>query len=181
MFSDTCLADRIAILYIFMPRIRADFIDFVHLWNAHHIRSQPNRPSVIHGVPIELYKYPYLHAAQNFAVHVNPDQLRILQDIFKINDHDLDIYLPADTMQVCATFIESIGGLPEILSEEQRATPYINEYEKLRLYLADYILQNKQPVIGLLPKPTNGTQELRDIARRYNLEERVDIDSYIDI
>ena len=98
MFSDTNQADRIAILFIYMPRIRADFIEFVHLWNAHRIRSQPNRPSVIHGVPIELYKFSYLHSTQDFACRVDIDRLRGLQDIFGLDEYDMDIYLPLETI-----------------------------------------------------------------------------------
>jgi hypothetical protein len=44
------------LLFIFMPLIRAELIEFVNNHNAYPIRAQPKREYHIAGVPEELYE-----------------------------------------------------------------------------------------------------------------------------
>ena len=52
------IPDQIALLFVYMPLIREEIHNFVELWNAHSIRSQPERPSVKPGKPVVLYFTP---------------------------------------------------------------------------------------------------------------------------
>jgi len=52
------IPDQIALLFVYMPLIRDEIHNFVELWNAHSIRSQPKRPSVQPGKPVVLYITP---------------------------------------------------------------------------------------------------------------------------
>lgn len=50
--------DQISLLFIYLPIVRAKFSHFVHLWNNHKIRHQPNRPNLPTGQPHYNYFYP---------------------------------------------------------------------------------------------------------------------------
>jgi hypothetical protein len=49
-------ADKVVLLFVFMPLIRAELIEFVNDHNAYPIRAQPKREYHIAGVPEELYE-----------------------------------------------------------------------------------------------------------------------------
>ena len=49
-------ADRIALLFVFMPIIRQELVAFVDTHNAHPIRRQRQRVYHVPGVPEELYR-----------------------------------------------------------------------------------------------------------------------------
>jgi len=51
-------ADRIILLFVFMPIIRQELVTFVNTHNAHPIRRQRNRVHHVAGVPNELYRRP---------------------------------------------------------------------------------------------------------------------------
>ena len=48
--------DKAILLFIFMPLIRAELIEFVNNYNAYPIRRQPKREYHVAGVPDELYE-----------------------------------------------------------------------------------------------------------------------------
>jgi hypothetical protein len=48
--------DKVILLFVFMPLIRAELIEFVNDHNAHPIRRQPKREYHVSGVPNELYE-----------------------------------------------------------------------------------------------------------------------------
>ena len=49
-------ADRVVLLFIFMPIIRSELRDYVTTWNAHRIRPQRHRPNHVPGIPNQLYQ-----------------------------------------------------------------------------------------------------------------------------
>ncbi|KAF2858003.1 hypothetical protein K470DRAFT_195302, partial [Piedraia hortae CBS 480.64] len=51
-------ADRIALLVVYMPTFRHSLSSFVHVWNHHTNRHQPNRPYLVTGVRQVPYNYP---------------------------------------------------------------------------------------------------------------------------
>ena len=52
------LADRIAILAVYLPTIRTEVAWFVDHWNTHNLRKQPNRSKAIQGKPLMLFQRP---------------------------------------------------------------------------------------------------------------------------
>jgi hypothetical protein len=52
--------DLITITFIYLPIIRAQIEHFLHLWNIHKIRNQPNRPYLIPGKPFLNFFHPGL-------------------------------------------------------------------------------------------------------------------------
>jgi hypothetical protein len=50
------LADRVVLLFIFMPILRYELNTFVDVHNAHPIRKQKNRANHVPGVPTDLYR-----------------------------------------------------------------------------------------------------------------------------
>ncbi|KAH8146899.1 uncharacterized protein LAJ45_08978 [Morchella importuna] len=58
LFQEDRLEDMIAILYTYMPIIRAKLHQFVENWNNHKIRKQSNRPNLPTGEPYYNYYFP---------------------------------------------------------------------------------------------------------------------------
>jgi hypothetical protein len=56
LYSADRLADKIALLAIYVPIIRSEVANFARLWNAHKIRRQ--KGSSVSGQPLVLYQYP---------------------------------------------------------------------------------------------------------------------------
>jgi hypothetical protein len=54
-FEQHCVADKVVLLFVFMPIIRSELQAFVDTHNAHRIRAQPKRMHHVAGVPDELY------------------------------------------------------------------------------------------------------------------------------
>jgi len=57
-YDQNLVADRVVLLFIFMPIIRAELHAFVDTHNAHPIRKQRNRDHHVAGAPNELYRDP---------------------------------------------------------------------------------------------------------------------------
>jgi len=55
LFEQQTLADKVVLLFVFMPIIRLELQTFVDTYNAHPIRTQRNRAYHVAGVPGELY------------------------------------------------------------------------------------------------------------------------------
>ena len=71
-------ADQIALLFIYLPMIREEVYEFVHLWNSHSIRYQKNRPYLPHGKPVVLYFTPP-SGVLDYGVELPRDVLQALQ------------------------------------------------------------------------------------------------------
>jgi len=156
LFNKNHLPDMIALLFIFMPRIRSDFYKYVRVWNNHNIRKQSKRPHVISGTPEKLYHRPDTTVARDCKVTADPDRLRFLQDLIKADNIDLDQYLPTSMMELCDRIIQDHGGLPVVFNEETRNTPYLQEYLHLRSVLTTHHNEQWQPPLELLV-PTTGS------------------------
>jgi hypothetical protein len=57
---DSSETDLIVIAFIYLPIIRAQIEHFVHMWNIHKIRNQPNWPNLIQGKPFLNFFHPEL-------------------------------------------------------------------------------------------------------------------------
>jgi hypothetical protein len=87
-----------------MPIIRREIYGFVDLWNAHTIRRQASRPTVISGKPVVLYFHPPV-PARNYGSEVPNDRLQRLMQT--VEAYEPNEYLPACTMQFCQNILDS--------------------------------------------------------------------------
>lgn len=79
-YNSDILADRVAFAAIYIPIIRQELLDFVHLWNnLHRIRKQKERPHVVSGIPQLLYNYPQTAGGEQCGIRVPPEVLHELQ------------------------------------------------------------------------------------------------------
>lgn len=161
MWDQHSLADRVALLYIYMPRIRFEFAEFVRLWNAHYIRKQKARPHVVPGKPWVLYYMPDGENIKDYRVTPPSHILEELLSLVEQDDIDLDAYLPASTIAICDDIVRSFGGLPERLPPASRMQPYLAQYDMLRSRLRSYIDEGCQPAISRLPSHTGSLAHLR--------------------
>ena len=79
LFKQNQLADRIALLAVYMPFVRREILSFVNVWNMHRIRKQSNRPQSITGKPFMLYFYPS-QGIQDFKVQPDETLVQSLLD-----------------------------------------------------------------------------------------------------
>ena len=83
-YFDGSDADIIAILAVFIPILRFEVLNWVHLWNIHTIRKQKSRPGIIDGKPFMNYFHPTSSnpSAKDCAQHINPEVFHQLkQDV----------------------------------------------------------------------------------------------------
>ena len=71
-FDKDSVADKIAMLAIYMPIIREAAIAYKDLWNIHTIRKQPNRPNAVSGQPEILYDFPPTGEG-SYGVQIDPE------------------------------------------------------------------------------------------------------------
>lgn len=186
MWDKNDLADRVALLYIYMPRVRFEFAEFVRVWNAHYIRKQKSRPHVVPGKPWVLYHLPNSETVKDYQVKVPHEALKELMDLIDYDDIDLDAYLPETTMAICKNILDSIGGLPIYLTPQTRTQPYLRQYDQLRSRLRLYIDEGCQPPVGLLDSHTGSLAHLRSWLQQRgvdtdNLDVESDAETDIDI
>ena len=80
-FSHDMLADRIAILAVYLPTIRTEVTQFVDKWNTHNIRRQSDRPKSMQGKPLALFYYPK-EGIKNYGLSLDqPTLARLRQDV----------------------------------------------------------------------------------------------------
>ena len=71
------LADRIALLAVYVPIIRTELLEFCELYNnSSRIRKQKNRPHVVPGIPTILYHYPQLNDGHHCGISVPREALQ---------------------------------------------------------------------------------------------------------
>ena len=58
LFSSDSIPDRVVFYFIFMPIIRHEINEFILTWNAHRIRTRPDLPNSVGGIPDRLYYRP---------------------------------------------------------------------------------------------------------------------------
>ena len=81
LFSNDMLADRIAILIVYLPTIRTEVTQFVDKWNTHNIRRQSNRPKSMQGKPLALFYYPK-EGIKNYGLGLDqPTLARLRRDV----------------------------------------------------------------------------------------------------
>lgn len=149
-------AHIIALLYIFMPQIRAEVAAWVRNWNAHHIRRQRRRPHVHNGRPWKMFRFPEYPYAVDCRVPVPMDRLQLLQQAVDLDDVDLNEYLPAEVMELCDNIMERYRGedIPR-----RYDFPYFQEFAFLRESLMNHDATGVEPYLRLCEKPVGGLHE----------------------
>ena len=87
-----------------MPIIRQEIYGFADLWNAHTIRRQASRPTVIPGKPVVLYFHPPA-PARDYGSEVPNNRLQLLMQT--VEAYEPNEYLPAYTMLFCQNIFDS--------------------------------------------------------------------------
>lgn len=158
LFSPDNLADQIAVYAIYGPMIRNEFADFVQLWNGHKIRTQKNRPHVISGIPMDLYR---TDKVTNWGVPIEDDSdcgqlLRtMLQPLEQV---DIDEFMTPITMQWCEQQLAALAFTPDLRTEEDLKRPHLQIYIHLRDLVKAHIESQQEPHLELMPIPTGGTE-----------------------
>lgn len=113
-FDSDLIADRVAFLFIYMPIIRYALTEFVHVWNHHKIRKQPNRPHVVSGIPHNLYYRPHRTGGIDCGTSYPKDSPTIEAISNDLQGLDIDEYLPAQIMEWCSNALLRLGFTGEI-------------------------------------------------------------------
>jgi hypothetical protein len=111
-------------------------------------------------------------------VPLDKERHQILQDLVSQDGIQLDDYLPADTMQICASLLAEVGGLPAWQTVQQIETPYFPQYDHLRKRLREYIDKQESPKVSLLSSPTGGIRAFKELLQKANINtQEFDIES----
>lgn len=160
-FNKDSLADRIAFKAIYTPILRQELTEFVGLWNYHRIRSQPERPYLVTGIPHMLY---WLHeSAEQCGTAITDDQIRPLMDQF---DYDLDAYLPATTVEWCHDRLQHYGGVDGRKKDDDTGDAiHVLAYNELRNAVRGHLARGDEPELSELPS-INSVQQVSNTTRR---------------
>jgi hypothetical protein len=108
-YDKDLLADRVAMLAIYMPIIAEAVDDFVGTWNTHRIRRQPQRNHHVAGIPHVLYHNPSLSVlpAIDCRVHVPAEAVSGYREA--LAGYNIDEYLPPTTITLCNQLLAQQG------------------------------------------------------------------------
>lgn len=162
-WSEFRIADRIALLYIYLPQIHWEIGKFISAWNAHTIRAQRNRPHVVPGIPLNNYWDPGDEVKVNCAVPLNHESLGRLEEALEHDRENVTRYLSHDIMQLCEAFMRRLD--PATMPPRVHGSPLISEYRHLRACLQDHEHLQAAPLLRLADKPTGGWPALDAVVR----------------
>jgi hypothetical protein len=139
-------------LCIYIPIIREELKTFVHVWNRHRIRPQPNKLYSIPGKPWMLFHHPG-EGIRNFKQPFSQQKLSEFRKLYKWNK---DAYLPSKTLKWCHGALEEDGYQLPLDSKQLNYTGqavHSLAYIDLRASLIAHIHHGNLEGLGLLPKP----------------------------
>jgi hypothetical protein len=157
LFNGDDLADRIAILALYLPVIQKELCEFVRLWNVHTIRPQRNRRNIVTGKPYMLYHHPGPEI-RNWSLPLREDSISIIRE--QVPEWDIDAFLPSETFKWCQDFLQSIdfNSSSVQLRDEACTTPLLSFYLQLRTAIQGHISNHTSPQLSLLPTPVGVNQ-----------------------
>ena len=181
-WSEHRVADRIALLYIFLPQVHWEIGKFVRVWNAHTIRAQRNRPHVVPGVPSDNYFGPDTATRVNCAVPVDNEHLARMEEAVAVDRPNITGYLPEEMLELCQAMMATLNGnaMPDV--EPDR--PFLGQYRHLRDALQRHEDQRSALHLQLAEKPTGGWAALETLLQETGrslqdiLDERFDEDDF---
>lgn len=153
-WSEFRIADRIALLYIYLPQIHWEIGKFLEMWNCHYIRAQRNRPHVVPGIPLNNYGGRDTQARVNCAVAVNRDSLARLEEALEYDRQNVSVFLSQDMMVLCESMMATLD--VDAIPPRNYNRPLISEYRHLRACLQYHEGRQVSPLLHLAEKPTGG-------------------------
>jgi hypothetical protein len=139
--------------------IRNEIAEFVQLWNGHKIRSQPNRPHVVSGVPYDLYS---TDKKPNWGVAFTEDDEcgRAVHTMMEsVEDVNIDDFLTPETEQWCEERLREMEFNPSSLTDEDHVRPHLQIYLRLRDLIQNHLDQDAMPRLEMVPVRTGGVEE----------------------
>ena len=164
-WSEFRVADRIALLYIYLPQIHWEIGSFIRAWNAHTIRKQRNRPHAVVGIPRNNYWGRDSQTSVNCAVTVNPESFARLEEALECDRDNVCDYLPDDMMVLCESMMATLDAA-DLPPRGEYCLPLITEYRHLRACLQFHEDQQVTPLLRLAEKPTGGWPALDEVVQQ---------------
>lgn len=163
-WSEFRVADRIALLYVYLPQIHWEIGKFIRAWNAHTIRAQRNRPHVASGIPRNNYFGRDTETRVNCAVAVNPESLGKLDEALEYDRENVSRYLTPDIMKLCEAIMATLD--VDDIPPRNRKNPLLHEYRYLRDSLQNHEGRQIPPLLHLARKPTGGWPALDAVVQQ---------------
>ena len=138
--------------------IRDEFSAFVDLWNGHKIRVQKNRPNVVSGIPMDLYR---TENVRNWGVYFEDDDAcgeRVRTMLEPLEDVDIDRFMTPATTEWCDQQLEVLGFDGIIRTAEGHDRPHLQFYIQLRELVRDHIRSGQEPQLELISVPEGGIE-----------------------
>lgn len=157
-FSPDRVADQIAVYALYGDMIRDEFTKFQHLWNAHRIRPQKNRPYLVSGKPSAIY---FDRRRPTFGIGVgagSPEQDLIRTMLAPLDEVNVDDFLTPTTAAWCQAQLTELGFDPTLQTEEDRRRPYFNFYIQLKGRIQQHLDSGREPVLGMIEAPRGGVE-----------------------
>ena len=162
--SEYCIADRIALLYIYLPQIHWEIGTFIRVWNGHTIRAQRNRPHVLPGITRDNFFGRDTPVKVNCAVPLDPDSLGRLDEALEYDRQNVAAYLSPDIMMLCEAMMATLD--VDAIPPRVHGSPLITEYRHLRDCLQNHEVQQVSPLLCLAEKPTGGWPALDAVVQQ---------------
>ncbi|KAK3983787.1 hypothetical protein QBC44DRAFT_302540 [Cladorrhinum sp. PSN332] len=164
LWSKNSLADRIALLYIYMPIIRKEMQVWIREYNTHKIRYQKNLKHGITGIPKKMYlewnKIVGVEAV-DCAIRFPQEPYDQLMRLAEVDGVKLDPFLPQEMLDLCADICSAYQE-PEAVDLKR---PHKDKYLFLRSHLQEHHGAGQWPPLALLPRPTGGWKVFRKNVR----------------
>jgi hypothetical protein len=108
-YDKDLIADRVALLAVYMPIIADAISSFAVTWNTHRIRRQSRRAYHVDGIPYVLYFNPSLSTppAVDCSTHVPAGAVAQFQE--GLAGYDMDEYLPPQILALCYQLLTERG------------------------------------------------------------------------
>ena len=138
--------------------IREEFADFVELWNSHRIRPQRNRPHVISGIPMDLYR---TDKVEDWGIPFEEDDNcgQVLRTMLApLESIEIDEFMTPATTEWCIQQLEDLGFDQTLRTEEDRKRPFLHIYIQLREHIQAHIVSGQEPLLELTSIPVGGTE-----------------------
>jgi len=161
------IADRVVLLFVFIPILRHELYAFVEDHNEHRIRRDNKRPNHVAGRPNDLYAQR--PSGTEFGFIPDPALLERLREkvvtwgkLDKPDESvasaniclDMDAYLTEDTLAWCQQAIgDHVPSASEFLPTSERTYLIPEWYRSLLRKARDHQRSGEAPILASAPKP----------------------------
>ncbi|KAI1808179.1 hypothetical protein F4811DRAFT_572075 [Daldinia bambusicola] len=171
------LACEIALLAVYVPVMRKEIEIFVHRWNKHSIRGQPNRANSVRGRPWENYFVPNPDYVSQWGLRVDTELLAGIEAV--LSTEDIGEYLPEATRIWCEAFLTRVG--LDRSKEDKHDMPFVDYYNQLRTAIQIELDNGNHHGLSLALTPTSGglAELQRRLAELKNFPSRQDYEDAV--